>query len=111
MLSACSADTSLCTVGGSITECGEVTGVVTVVNGPSVAVVNDFMLHTTTGVWLDFLVQRLDLTNGGQNAPHLRDHLVTGVPIVVQFKVDGGQRYALRYFDALGPTGAASASG
>lgn len=32
---------------------------------------------------LQFTVGRLDLSNGGLPAPHLREHLVSGVPITV----------------------------
>ena len=34
---------------------------------------------------LQFTVGRLDLSNGGLPAPHLREHLVSGIPITVYY--------------------------
>ena len=104
-LGACSpSSTSLCTVGGSISECGETSGIVTGVSGPSATQVDSFTLHTPQGNVIQFAVGRLDLTDGGQNAAHIRDHFVSGAPITVQYKVDNGQYVALRYFDAPFPS-------
>jgi hypothetical protein len=41
----------------------------------------------------DFTVGRLELTDGGLPAPHLRDHLVSGEPITVFFYGDEVFRY------------------
>jgi glucose/arabinose dehydrogenase len=101
---------ALCTVGGSVTECGETTGIVTNVAGPSVTQVDSFTLRTAQGQSIQFAVGRLDLTDGGLNAPHIRVHLVSGAPITVQYKVDDGQYVALRYFDAPLPSASASAN-
>jgi hypothetical protein len=38
--------------------------------------------------------------NNGLPAAHLREHLSSGAPIVVQYVVEGGQNVSLRYNDA-----------
>jgi hypothetical protein len=93
-------DGALCSVGGSVTGCGQVTGVVLSVDGPSDIQVDGFTLRTPAGQIYDFAVGRLELSGGGLPAPHLRAHLLSGVPIVVEYKIDGGQYVALRYRDA-----------
>jgi hypothetical protein len=71
------------------------------VDGPDAATVDRFSLNTYTGVVLDFVVDRLDVSNGGLPAPHLREHLVTGEPITVTYYIDEqGTNHALRYVDA-----------
>jgi hypothetical protein len=57
-------------------------------------------LRTADGEQLDFTVGTLDLSAGGLPAPHLREHLVSGVPITVYYSTDGGTLQALRYIDA-----------
>ncbi len=105
VLAACTTTgNGLCTVGGSITACGEATGIVTNVSGPSATQVDSVTVRTPQGEVIQFQVGRLDLTEGGLNAPHLRDHFISGVPITVQYKVDNGQYVALRYFDAPFPS-------
>ncbi len=91
---------SRCVVGGAITECGEATGLVIAAEGPSAAQVTTFTLRTGNGQVIEFLVDRLDLARGGLPAPHLREHLVNGVPIVVEYKVESGRHFALHYIDA-----------
>lgn len=97
-------------MGGSISECGEATGIVTNVTGPSATVVDSFTLRTRQGQVIVFSVGRLDISNGGLQAPHLRVHLVSGAPITVQYKVDNGQYVALRYDDAATPSVSPSGS-
>lgn len=76
------------------------TGVVTSVDGPSVAQVDSFTLRTFSGQVLSFTVGRLDLENGGLPAPHLREHLVSGQPIVVDYREEDGELVAIAYSDA-----------
>ena len=90
----------LCEVGGPISECGRVTGIVVRVDGASLAVVDGFSLRTDRGEVIDFIVERLDVTGGGKPGPHLREHRLDGLAIDVEYKVDAGRRVALRYTDA-----------
>ena len=66
---------------------------VILVDGPNPAEVARFSLRTADGRVLDFTVGRLELTNGGLPAPHLRDHLVSGEPITIFFYGDEVFRY------------------
>jgi hypothetical protein len=74
--------------------------VVIAANGPSAADVDQFTLRTNDGVILEFVVGTLDLAGGGLPAPHLREHLVSGIPIVVDYQDKTGQKVAIRYIDA-----------
>ena len=76
------------------------TGIVIAVDGPNVAEVDAFTLRTSEGVVLEFTVTELSLTGGGKAAPHLREHMASGAPIVVEYRADGGRLLALRYTDA-----------
>jgi hypothetical protein len=79
--------------------------VVISVDGASAAEVDRFTLRTGDGQVLDFKVGLLDLTGGGLPAPHLREHLVSGIPIAVDFRTENGERVAVRYVDVEpGPT-------
>ena len=49
---------------------------------------------------LDFEVGRLDLSEGGLAAPHLREHLVSGEPIQVTYRTEADRLVAIRYVDA-----------
>jgi hypothetical protein len=69
-------------------------------DGPTAADVDTFRLRTTQGDQLDFSVGTLDLSAGGLPAPHLREHLVSGVPITVYYTNDDGVLVAHRYIDA-----------
>jgi hypothetical protein len=62
--------------------------------------VTDFTLRTNEGESIVFRVGVLDLAGGGLNAPHLREHLVSGVPITVYYTVENGTNVANRYIDA-----------
>ena len=77
-----------------------VTGVVISADGPNAAQVERFSLRTNDGQVLEFSVVTLDVSNGGLPAPHLREHLVSGEPITVEFREENGQRFAIRYVDA-----------
>jgi hypothetical protein len=72
------------------------TGVVISADGPSAAEVDRFTLRTNDGRVIDFDVGRLDVSNGGLPAPHLREHLLTGEPITVYYY--GNE--VIRYTDA-----------
>jgi hypothetical protein len=74
--------------------------VVIAAEGPSSSQVDTFSLRTVAGEVLAFRVGRLDLSNGGLPAPHLREHLVSGEPIEVGYYVDGEALVAVRYVDA-----------
>jgi hypothetical protein len=93
-------DRPLCEVGGTITDCGRVTGIVLSVSGSSLAQVDGFSLRSPYGEVLEFEVERLELAGGGKTGPHLREHQVDGTPIEVEYKIDGGRLVALRYTDA-----------
>jgi hypothetical protein len=75
------------------------TGIVIAATGPSVASVTDFTLRTYDGQTLQFKVGVLDVNNG-LPAPHLREHLASGIPIYVTYHVDNGVNVATRYVDA-----------
>ena len=47
-----------------------------------------------------FGVGTLDLTNGGFNAGHLREHMATGTAINVAFEVVDGRPVAVKLTDA-----------
>ena len=91
---------ALCQVGGTISECGQVSGVVLAVESEGPASVGSFRLRTPDGRVVELAVERLSLDGGGQPAAHLREHLRDGQPIVVDYKVDDGRHVALRYTDA-----------
>ena len=76
------------------------TGVVISVDGPSAAEVTRFTLRTDAGEVLAFQVGTLDIANGGLPAPHLREHLVSGEPIMVFYYGDRDGLYLTRYMDA-----------
>ena len=79
---------------------GSVEGLVTAVDQASVAKVNSFTLRTNAGEEIEFGVGTLELTDGGFNAGHLREHMATGTPISVRFGVVDGRRTAVRLTDA-----------
>lgn len=71
------------------------------VNGPDATNVTDFTMRTSDGESIMFKVGVLDLAGGGLNAPHLREHLVSGVPITAYYLVQpDGSRLVNRYIDA-----------
>ena len=68
--------------------------------GPDASQVNRFTLRTNDGQVLTFTVGTLDVSGGGLPAPHLREHLVSGMPITVTFSREGGENVATHYVDA-----------
>ena len=82
-----------------------ITGIVTYVGGGGPASVDAFRVRSADGTELTLQVdRRLDIVNG-LPAAHLREHLATGVPIVVEYVVEsGGNAFALRYTDAVVPS-------
>lgn len=76
------------------------TGVIISADGPTAAQVDTFTMRTVDGRQLVFSVGTLDVANGGLPAPHIREHLVSGDPITVEYRVQGSQNIALRYVDA-----------
>ena len=59
-----------------------------------------FRLRTNDGQLYEFNVGALDLSGGGLPAPHIREHLVSGVPITVYYLTENGALTARRYIDA-----------
>ena len=74
-----------------------VTGVVIAVDGPSAAQVDRVTLRTAAGSTLILTVGPLEVASGGLPAPHLREHLVSGIPITA--RVRDGVMY--HYVDAV----------
>lgn len=68
--------------------------------GPDASQVDSFTLRTNDGQVVAFDVGTLDLSSGGLPAPHLREHLVSGVPITVYYSAASGANVASRYIDA-----------
>ena len=79
-------------------------------DGPNAAQVDRFSLRTNAGQVIPFVVGRLDQSNGGLPAPHLREHLVSGIPITVFYNVEQGNNIAVRYIDAEPGVGSPNAS-
>jgi hypothetical protein len=75
-------------------------GVVISADGPSAAQVDVFSLRQADGQVLRFQVGRLDLSNGGLPAAHLREHMLSGEPVSVSYHVENGVNVADRYTDA-----------
>jgi hypothetical protein len=82
------------------TSLSSATGVVIAADGPSAADVDTFRLRTNDGQLYEFNVGALDLSGGGLPAPHIREHLVSGVPITVYYSTENGTLTACRYVDA-----------
>lgn len=83
------------------------TGIVVDVESSSVGSVDQVAVRTANGNVLRFDVDRLDINNG-LPPQHLREHLATGIPIVVEYVVEGDRNVALRYNDAPGASGSPS---
>ncbi|TAL12866.1 MAG: hypothetical protein EPO00_01385 [Chloroflexota bacterium] len=79
---------------------GRATGIVIAVDQPSITQVNSFTLRTDAGAELVFGVGPLDLTDGGFNAGHLREHMTTGTAINVAFEVAESRPIATKLTDA-----------
>ena len=74
-------------------------GIVVAFDGSSIGSVDQVDVRTNDGNVLRFDVQRLDINNG-LPAVHLREHLASGIPIIVEYIVEGERNVALRYNDA-----------
>ena len=78
-----------------------VEGVVIAADGPNAADVDQFTLSLGGGQTMNFVVGRLDLSNGGLAAPHLREHMLSATPTEVWYQVDEqGRNIAIKYMDA-----------
>lgn len=75
-------------------------GVVVAVDAPTATDVRGFTLRTNDGTLLTFRVGRLELVGDAFPAAHLREHLRTLVPIVVVYRLEDGERIAVRLADA-----------
>jgi hypothetical protein len=84
---------------GACTTEQRFSGIVVAVDGSGPASVDRVTVRSADGRQLTFEVGRLDLANG-LPAAHLREHLVSGAPIVIDYVVEGGRNVALRYNDA-----------
>ena len=80
------------------------TGVVISADGPDASHVDHFTLRSNDGQVVEFKVGTLDLAGGGLPAPHLREHLVSGIPITVTYARQGGENVASHYIDAPSPS-------
>jgi hypothetical protein len=79
-----------------------VSGVVISVEGPSLAEVTSFSLRANDGRTMSLLTDAtVQANNGGLPLPHLREHLVSGAAITVEF-VDPAcaEPSLIRYTDA-----------
>jgi len=75
------------------------------VDSTSIGNVDEVAIRTDDGATLQLNVERLDINNG-LPAVHLREHMTSGIPIVIEYVVEGDENVALRYNDA--PTSAPS---
>lgn len=75
-------------------------GVVVAVDAPTATDVRGFTLRTDAGELLSFRVGRLEIVGGAFPAAHLREHLRTLVPIIVVYRIENGERVAVRLADA-----------
>jgi len=75
---------------------------VVAVDSTSIGNVDQAAIRESDGNVLQFNVERLDVNNG-LPAVHLREHLSSGIPVIVEYIVEGGQNVALRYNDAATP--------
>jgi hypothetical protein len=85
------------------------TGIVVAVDSTSIGNVDQAAVRESDGTVLQFNVERLDINNG-LPAVHLREHLASGIPVVMEYIVEGGENVALRYNDAATPAPSLTAS-
>ena len=84
------------------------TGIVIDVRSSSAVDITGFTLRTEAGELQDYVVGHLDTASPAFPAVHLRAHLISLIPIVVTYELDGDQRVALRMVDALLPPSTAA---
>lgn len=75
-------------------------GVVVAVDAPTATEVRGFTLRTNDGSILTFRIGRLEITGAAFPAAHLRDHLRSLSPIIVVYRLENGERVAVRLADA-----------
>jgi len=90
----------LVAVGGCEAGTQTARGVVVAVDAPTATDVRGFTLRTDDGELLTFRIGRLTLGGDAFPAVHLREHLRTLDPIVVVYRLEDGERVALRLTDA-----------
>jgi hypothetical protein len=79
------------------------TGLVIDVQSTSAVDITGFTLRTADGQIQHYALGRLDTASPGFPAVHLRSHLISLIPVVVTYEMDGDQRVAVRIVDALLP--------
>jgi hypothetical protein len=79
------------------------TGLVIDVQSTSAVDITGFTLRTADGQIQHYAVGRLDTASPGFPAVHLRSHLISLIPVVVTYEMDGDQRVAVRIVDAVLP--------
>lgn len=75
-------------------------GLVVGVEPAGPAEIAGFTLRSEDGETLVFRVDELDTSSGGFDALHLNDHFMTGQPVAVAYRVEGGSNVAVRVVDA-----------
>lgn len=80
-------------------ETTSVEGVIVAIDGSGLADVRGFTLRRPGGGTLDFRVGELE--NGNEFPPgHLAEHQATAEPVVVYYRMEGNERFAVRLEDA-----------
>jgi hypothetical protein len=79
---------------------GEAVGLVTDVQGSGPAAVDRFTLRTDDGRLLTLLVDPARLSADSFVPAHLREHLASGVRVLVSYEGEGNQLVATRLTDA-----------
>lgn len=87
-------------LGGCGRETLSATGVVVGVDQASLTDVRSFTLRTQIGETVTFRVGNLDLSEGGFPANHLREHMATVTPVLVEYIEEGAEHVAVRLTDA-----------
>jgi hypothetical protein len=75
-------------------------GLVVSVEPAGPAEIAGFTLRTEDGETLIFRIDELDTSSGGFDALHLNDHFMTGQPVAVAYRAEGGSNVAVRIVDA-----------
>ena len=78
-----------------------VEGVIVAVDGSSLGDIRGFTLRRPGGETLEFLLGELE--NGAEFPPgHLAEHQARAEPVVVTYRMEGSERFAVRLEDAGG---------
>ncbi len=76
-----------------------VDGVIVAVDGSGLADIRGFTLRRPGGETLEFVLGELE--NGDEFPPgHLAEHQATAQPVVVYYRMEGNERFAVRIDDA-----------